>query len=138
MRKLQKIATAKDGRSSSRDRQPAGKASTPSVKPKIDPTRTDVDPSGPPASREFVIRARHGSEVLFELRSRDPRDLLQVIWTKVRGIREIELTVEDVRGGRRTTRTSMSLVRDPHLFDDLMAISARWSRGHASPLKAFP
>jgi hypothetical protein len=129
MRNLQKIATAKDGRSSSRDRQPAGKASTPSVKPKIDPTRTDVDPSGPPASREFVIRARHGSEVLFELRSRDPRDLLQVIWTKVRGIREIELTVEDVRGGRQATRDTVQLRRTRHLYEDLVAVSGKWQRG---------
>lgn len=81
--------------------------------------------------REFCIRAGQGAELLFELRSQDPRDLVQLIWTRVKGIKEIELSVEEVRGGCRTTRTSLSLVRGPHLFDDLMAISTKWSRGDA-------
>lgn len=86
--------------------------------------------------REFCIRARREEEVLFELRSKDPRDLVLVIRTRVKGIKEIELAVEQVQGGRRTTRTTLCLVRGPHLFDDLMAISTRWSRDDAFSGKA--
>lgn len=102
MRKISQISTAKESRTS---------------------------PVGQPDCREFVIRARHGPEILFELRSRDPRDLLQVIWSRVKGIREIELTVEESRNGRHTTRDTVQLRRTPRLYDDLATISGRWLHG---------
>lgn len=76
--------------------------------------------------REFHIRGRHHSEILFELRSKDPRDLLQVIWTKVKGITEVDVTAEEIDGTKRIVRDSATVSRSPQLFDNLLAITTRW------------
>jgi hypothetical protein len=88
----------------------------------------------PDPSREYCVRGRRESEVMFELRSKDPRDLLQVIWTKTKGITAIDVAAEEIHGDQRTVSDSATVNRSPQLFDRLVAITARWSGSDSATL----
>lgn len=77
---------------------------------------------------DFAVRACHGDEVLFELHSRDPRDLIQVLWSRVKGIEGIELIVEKVEGQRRAQIGKLRLERNPYLYDRLFEILRQLER----------
>lgn len=85
-------------------------------------------------NRQYRICARHGNEVLFELRSHDPRDLLLVLSTKVNMIEELDVTVEESAEEESPAQVeSVHLARSPHLYDELLGLCRKWLPDEAVP-----